>query len=109
MFEDYLRRVHPNLDRSGAAEAKQGQKKKKRNEVKKESFLPLTAEEKANICSHQLDYVLQKIGDVERKGQDEISEVFRLGCVLTCAARQAPVQSNAVRCRILDSCFGFAM
>lgn len=79
MFEDYMRRVHPNIDRSGAAEAKQGQKKKKRNEVKKETFLPLTAEEKANICSDQLDYILQKIGDVERKGQDEISEVVHLG------------------------------
>jgi hypothetical protein len=75
MFEDYLRRVHPNMDRSGTAEAKQGSKKKKRSEVKKESVQPLTAEEKANICSHQLDYILQKIGDVERKGQDEISEV----------------------------------
>jgi hypothetical protein len=76
MFEDYLRRVHPNMDRTGTTDNKAGQRKKKRGDVKKDSFVPLTAEEKSNICSHQLDYVLQKVGEVERKGQDEISEVL---------------------------------
>lgn len=74
-LEDYLRRVHPNMDLSAVIDPKQTTKSKKRGDTKQDSFQPLTAEEKANICSHQLDYVLQKIGEVQRKGEDEISEV----------------------------------
>lgn len=74
-LEDYLRRVHPNLDLAAVIDPKQSSKSKKRGDTKKDSFQPLTAEEKANICSHQLDYVLQKIGEVRRKGEDEVSEV----------------------------------
>jgi hypothetical protein len=74
MFEDYLRRVYPNMDLSAVTEKKQA-KGKKKSEQKKDGFVPLSAEEKSNICSHQLDAMLQKIGEVEKKGQDEISEV----------------------------------
>jgi hypothetical protein len=77
MFEEYLRRVYPNLDISDATDRKQSGKGKRRNDNKKENFVPLTSEEKANICGHQLDHVLQKIIEVERKGQDEMSEVRR--------------------------------
>lgn len=76
MFEDYLRRVYPNMDLSAVTEKKQA-KGKKKSEQKKDGFVPLGAEEKSNICSHQLDAMLQKIGEVEKKGQDEISEVRR--------------------------------
>eukprot|EP00892_Ulva_mutabilis_P008330 jgi/Ulvmu1/586/UM001_0594.1 len=73
-FEDYLRRVHPNMDLSAVIDPKSS-KSKKRGDPKQDNFQPLTAEEKANICSHQLDYILQKSGEVQRKGEDEISEV----------------------------------
>ena len=74
MLEDYLKRVYPNMDMSGAADKKAG-RHKKRSESRKDTFMPLTADEKSNICSNQLDAVLQLLSDVERKGQDEIAEV----------------------------------
>lgn len=63
------------MDLSAVIEPKHASKSKKRGESKHDNFQPLTAEEKANICSHQLDYILQKLGEVQRKGEDEISEV----------------------------------
>jgi CRISPR/Cas system-associated protein Csm6 len=74
MLESYLRRVYPNMDLSAITDRKQGRNKKK-TEVAKANFVPLSAEEKANICSHELDAVLQQISEVEKKAQDEISEV----------------------------------
>ena len=85
MLEDYLRRVYPNMDLSAITDKKQG--KGKKADSKKDAFVPLTADEKSNICSHQLDAVLQKIAEVERKGQDEISEVFLSGCMLLLRAQ----------------------
>lgn len=72
------------MDLAAVIDPKQSSKSKKRGDTKHDSFQPLTAEEKANICSHQLDYVLQKIGEVQRKGEDEVSEVCSRGTRQLC-------------------------
>ena len=74
MFEEYLRRVYPNIDSLAAAD-KGSSKSRKKTEALHESFNQLSADEKSNICSHQIDAVLSALSDVEQKGQDELSEV----------------------------------
>ena len=98
MLEDYLRRVYPNMDLSAITEKKTG--KGKKYDAKKDSFLPLSADEKSNICSHQLDAILQKIREVERKGQDEISEVWPLFHALELNTTWLPEsRMQSARCR----------
>lgn len=75
MFESYLRRVYPNMDLSALTDTRKQGRNKKKAEVAKANFVPLSADEKANICSHELDAVLQQVSGVEKKAQDEISEV----------------------------------
>jgi hypothetical protein len=74
MLEEYLRRVHPSIDPLDFA-SKQGKGKvRKGADARADAFALLTADEKSNICSHQIDAALQALAEVEQKGQDEISE-----------------------------------
>lgn len=88
MLEAYLRRVHPNMDFSAAADRKPARGRRKAESAKAQ-FVALSAEEKANICSHELDAALQKVSEVEKKGQDEIAEVrpFAHACAVCLHSR----------------------
>jgi hypothetical protein len=75
MFEEYLHRMYPNVDIFNLLNSDKALGKgKKRGDKQKDDFVPLSAEEKSNICSNELDAVMQSMLDIEKKGQDEISE-----------------------------------
>lgn len=80
MLENYLRRVYPNLqlDLASSSDSKKKSKgKKMRSESKQEELVPLGAEEKANICSHEIDAVLSEVARVAEEGEQELTEVCR--------------------------------
>ena len=82
MFEKYMNRVYPNLHidyTSNTEPKKKGRVKKGRPEISKDNFYPLSAEEKSNICSHEIDVVLAELARISEEGDDEISEVRSAG------------------------------
>lgn len=87
MFEEYLQRMYPNMDLASVLAAAERAPGSGRRGGKAADFVPLSAEEKSNICSNELDAIMQSISDAEKKGQDELGEA-RLPHHLAAAAAQ---------------------